>query len=203
MDNLNLNVIDYLLIAVFAFSILAGFGRGFVREMIALLTLIAAVIVAMVFASPMASTFTNMAGVQNAVNQASSTIGVNASQPVSYVALGISFGLLFAGTVLAGALIGFFVNMAFQTGILGVGNRILGALFGFARGFIFCMVIIFVVQLSPFGTATWWQQSQLVNSFQPAVTWLGNIVSPGLGNIKDRLNKTVDDVNSSIQNMTQ
>ena len=28
----NLNIIDYILLAIIAFSILAGFGRGFVRK---------------------------------------------------------------------------------------------------------------------------------------------------------------------------
>lgn len=203
MDTLNLNIIDYLLLAVFAFSILAGFGRGFVREMVSLLTIIAAFIVATMFANQVATSFTTSPGVQNAVSQATSAIGVNTAQPVSYIALGISFGVLFAGTIIIGALIGFFLNIAFQTGMLGIGNRILGAIFGFARGFIFCMVIIFVVQLTPFVASAWWQQSQLVASFQPAVGWLGKTVSPSLSNLRDRFGQTLQNVNSSLQNMTR
>ncbi|MFW8696320.1 CvpA family protein, partial [Mesorhizobium japonicum] len=81
---------------------------------------------------------------------------------VSYAALAISFGLLFAGTVIAGSIVGYVLNIAFQTGILGFGNRILGAGFGLCRGFIICLVIIFVVQLTPLGSEPWWHQSQIV-----------------------------------------
>jgi membrane protein required for colicin V production len=199
----NLNVIDYILLAIFAFSILVGFGRGFVREMVSLITVFAAFIVAIMFAGPIAASFTNSAGVQNAVSQATSVIGVSTAQPVSYVAIGISFGVLFAGTIVIGALIGFFLNIAFQAGMLGVGNRILGAVFGFVRGFIFNIVIVFVVQLTPFVAEAWWQHSQLVNSFQPAVVWLGGIVSPNLTNMKARFEQTIQNVNSSLQNMSK
>ena len=202
MDTLHLNFIDYILLAVFAFSILVGFGRGFVREVVSLATLIVSVVVAIAFANPVAMSFTSSPGVQSAVSQASSAIGVNTAQPVSYIAIGISFAVLFAGTITIGAIIGFFLNFAFQTGMLGVGNRILGAMFGFARGFILNMVIIFVFQLTPFVGAVWWQQSQLVNSFQPAVNWLGAAIAPGLTNLKDRFGKTLNDMNSTIQNIT-
>lgn len=195
----NLNWVDYIILAIFFFSILSGFGRGFVREVVSLVTLIAAFVIAILFSNALALAFTSSAPVQNAVTQASSAIGMNAAQPVSYLALGISFGVLFAGTVIVGSLIGYFLNVAFQTGILGIGNRILGAGFGFCRGFLINLVIIFVVQLTPFGSSPSWGQSQLVRSFQPAVVWLGGVVSPALSNLKAKFGQTLQDVNSSIQ----
>ena len=168
-----------------------------------MLSVVAALIVAIMFANPMATAFTSSAGVQQAVSQATSTLNVNTAQPVSYLAIGISFAVLFAGTMLLGALIGFFLNLAFSTGMLGVGNRLLGAVFGFGRGFIFVMVIIFVVQLTPMITSVWWQHSQMVVAFQPAVGWLANIVSPNLANIKSRLEQTVGNMNSTLQNITK
>lgn len=199
----NLNWVDYIILAVFFFSILAGFGKGLVRELVSLATLVAAFIVASMFANPLAAAFTSSPSVQSAVNQASSAIGMNAAQPVSYAALGVSFAVLFTATILAGSLLGYFLNIAFQTGILGFGNRILGAVFGFARGFLINLVLIFVVQLTPLSAQSWWQQSQLVGTFQPAVQWLGNIVSPSLANLKERFGSTIQDVGSSIQGMTQ
>jgi membrane protein required for colicin V production len=203
MDWQNLNIIDFILLAIFAFSILAGFGRGFVREVVSLLSVIAGLVVAIMFANPMASAFTNSAGVQQAVSQASTALNVNTAQPVSYLAIGICFAILFVGTMILGALFGFFLNIAFERGMLGVGNRILGAVFGFGRGFVFNMVIIFVVQLTPMVSSPWWQHSQLVVAFQPAVAWLGRIVSPNLANIKSRLEQSVGDVNSTLQNITR
>lgn len=198
-----MNWVDYIILAIFFFSILSGFGRGFVREVISLATWVAAVIVAIMFTNPLATYFTSSSTVQGVVSQASSAMGVSAAQPVSYVALALSFGALFGGTMLVGSLIGYFISAAFQFGALGIGNRVLGAMFGFGRGFILNMVLIFLVQLTPFSAQSWWQQSQMVASFQPSVQWLGNIVSPSLANLKDRFGKTVQDVSSQIQGMTQ
>lgn len=198
----NLNWVDYVILAIFLFSMLAGLSRGFVREMVSLITLVAAFVVAIMFSNTLAAAFTSSPSVQDVVGQASSAIGVNATQSVSYVAIAISFALLFAGTVLVGSIVGYFLGVAFQTGILGFGNRILGAGFGLVRGFIVNLVLIFLVQLTPLASQAFWQQSQLVSSFQPAVVWLGNIVSPSLANLKERFGKTIEEVGSQIQGVT-
>lgn len=195
----NMNWVDYIILAIFFFSMLAGFGRGFVKEVVSLITLIAAFFVASMFANPLAVAFTSSAPVQSAVSQASNAIGVSAAQPVSYLALGISFAVLFALTVIAGSIISYILNIAFQTGILGFGNRVLGGLFGLCRGFLVNLVIIFVIQLTPMGNHAYWHQSQLVTAFQPAVQWLGNVVSPALSGLKAKFGQTLQDVNSSIQ----
>ncbi len=198
----NFNWLDYIFLAVFLFSMLAGFGRGFVREVMSLLTLVAAFVIAAMFSNPLAVAFTSSPSVQSVVSQANSAIGVNTAQPVSYLALGLSFGLLFAGTVIAGAIITFFLNFAFQAGLLGMGNRILGAGFGLARGFIINLVVIFVLQLTPISAEAWWNQSSIVQSYQPAVVWLGGIVSPSLADLKSKMSQTLQNVNSSLQNMS-
>ncbi len=41
--------VDYVIILIFSLSILAGFGRGFIKEAISLITLIAAFVVAIMF----------------------------------------------------------------------------------------------------------------------------------------------------------
>lgn len=198
----NLNWVDYIILAIFFFSMLAGFGRGLVRELISLITLVAAFVIASMFANTFAQSLMNSSLVQGLMSQTSTATGINASQPVSYIAIGLSFAVIFGGVVLMGSLVGYFIGMAFQVGMLGIGNRLLGAVFGFVRGFIVNLVIIFVVQLSPLGGEPWWQQSHFVGAFQPAVQWLGNLVSPSLSQLKEKFGQTWQDVNSSIQNIT-
>jgi membrane protein required for colicin V production len=199
----NLNIIDYLLIAVLVFSMIRGLSRGLIKEVIGLLTFIAAFIIAIVFSTRLAGTFTNTAGVQGVLSQASSAIGVNTAQPVSYVAIGISFALLFGATVIIGSILGLILNVFFQYGVLGLGNRLLGSVFGFCKGFILCAVIAFVVQLTPFVTSPLWQHSQIVASLQTTVEWIGGVVSPSLVNLKSRFGQTIQNVNSSIHNMAK
>lgn len=189
-----MNWVDYVILAIFILSVLAGLFRGLFREIIALCTLIAAFVVATLFASPLATAFTTSDTVQNAVNQASSS---DAAQSVSYVAIGLSFGVLFIATMIVGAIIGLILNMIFQGTVLGIGNRLLGGIFGFFRGFLINLVLIFLVQLTSFSNDPVWTQSQLVAYFQPAVQWLGNTVSPSLANLKEKFDKSMQHDNST------
>lgn len=194
----NFNWVDYIWIAILLFSMLAGFGRGFVKEIVSLASIVAAFIIATMFAQQLAAHFTSTSAVQSVVTQSSSAIGMNTSQPVSYAAIGISFGLLFAGTMIAGAILGFFLNFAFSIGILGIGNRILGAAFGLVKGGILVLVIIFCVQLTSAGSSASWKKSQIVAQYQPAVAWLGRLVSPHLATLKEKAVQTLQEVNSQL-----
>lgn len=198
---LHFNWVDYTVLAIFLISILIGLSRGLAREIISLLTLIAAFVVAILFSNTLATVFTHSATVQNMVNQASSSVGENAVQSVSYLALGVSFIILFVGTIIVGAIIGFILNLALQTGIVGFGNRLLGGIFGFCRGFIMNLVLIFVIQLTGLSSQSWWHESYFVNLYQPVVQWLGNLVSPSLAHLKEKFGKTFENVNSELQTL--
>lgn len=195
----HLNWVDYVILAIFFFSTLTGLMRGLVKEIISLITLIAAFTIATLFSNALAAYFTGMPGIQDAVSKASNAIGPNAEQSISYLALGGSFALLFVATMLLGTIIGFILNAAFRSGVLGIGNRILGGVFGLVRGYIINLVLIFLVQLTPFSNEGSWHQSQLVVFYQPAVIWLGNIVSPSLANLKAKFDKTLESATSGAQ----
>ena len=154
----SLNWVDYVIFGIFFFSILAGLSRGLVKEVISLLTLIAAFIIAIMFSNTLAMKFTSSESVQQVTNQAATTMGGDATQMASYAALGISFTVLFVGTIIVGWLFGFFVNLAFKTGVLGIGNRFFGGIFGLGRGFLINLVLIFLVQLTPFSSQPFWQE---------------------------------------------
>lgn len=197
----NFNWVDYIFVGIFILSILAGFSRGLVKEVVSLAALIAAFAIAIMFSNNLAIYFTSSSAVQNVVSQSSNAIGMSTAQPVSYAALGFSFALLFVGTLIVGAIVSFFLNFAFQVGLLGLGNRLLGGVFGFGRGLIINLVLIFLVQLTPASSESWWQQSQLVGKFQPAVITLGNLVSPSLANLKSRFGNALSGVGTSIQDV--
>lgn len=201
-----LSGIDIVILGIFLYSIVMGFIRGFVGEIVSLATLVVAVIVALTFTQPLAHYFTSLSSVQGVVASTTSTIGVNTVSPVSYMAYAVSFFLIFAGTLLAGAIVKSVLNLVFQSSFLGLGNSLLGAIFGFARGFIYNLIIIFIIQLTPMSSQSWFQRSQFVYAFQPAIAWMGSIISPTLGNLKSRLGQAVDEVSanvgSSVQGMT-
>lgn len=202
----SLNWVDYVILAIFLISILAGFSRGLAKELISLITLVVAVVVASMFATTLAASWMSSPSVQNAVGDASNSIAVNSgavSQTVSYAAVGLSFAVIFAGTILAGAILGFFINLALNSGVLGIGNRLLGAFFGLGRGFLLNLVLIFVLQLTAVGKQPWWLESVCVQQYQPAVAWLGAVVSPHLEMLREKAVETVQNVSGQLQTDTQ
>jgi len=197
-----LNIVDILILVIIFLSIMIGFARGLISEVLSLATLIAAFAIAITFTNSLATFFTSTATVQGVVSQTSNAIGTSTAQPISYATLGLSFALLFVATLIVGSIIKMLLNLVFQRGILGFGNRILGAGFGFVRGLLLCLVIIFLVQLSPLANESWWLQSRYVPYFQSEVVWLGSVVSPALENLKSTFGSVVQDATGAVQNIS-
>lgn len=186
-----LNAVDISILAIIVISIIIGFGRGLVSEVLSLLTWIAAFAVSILFTGKLATYFTAM-----------SASGSGASEPATYVVTGISFAVLFIGTLIVGSVVKMLLNLIFSGGLLGFGNRLLGGLFGMVRGYLFVLVVIFLVQLSPVAKESWWQASQYVPKFQPQIIWLADHVSPTLSNLKETFATTVQDMSTAIKEMT-
>jgi membrane protein required for colicin V production len=188
MDSLaSMNVVDITILIIFLLSILIGLGRGFVSELLSLIVIIAAFVVAIVFTNSLANYFTSAAVMHNVMSETATTAASSGSattQPASYMIYAVSFAILFAATVIVGGVIKILLNMLVSARVLGIGNRILGAIFGFIRGYLFVLVLIFLVQLSPASSSQKWQESKYVPFFQPQVVWLANIVSPTLNTLK-------------------
>lgn len=198
-----LNIVDILILVIFFISIIIGLGRGLVSEILSLVTLIAAFVIAMMFTNSLAAYFTNTAVLGNAVSTTTAASGADTTQTISYMTLGVSFALLFVATIIVGGLVKMLLNAIFQTGILGFGNRLLGGIFGLIRGALFCLALIFLVQLSPVAKEPWWTQSQLVPRFQPAVVKLGDIVSPQLADLKETFTSKVNDLSNELKSSTE
>lgn len=202
IDIAGMNIVDVLILALILISIIIGFARGLISEVVSLATLIAAFAIAILFTNELATYFTSTATVQGVVSETSNAIGTSTAQPISYVSIGISFALLFFVTLIIGGIIKMLLNAMFATGILGFGNRVLGAGFGFLRGLLLTIAIIFMVQLSPLTAQAWWQQSKYVPLFQPQVVWLASVVSPALANLKEKFGNVVNDATGAVTNMT-
>ncbi len=180
------NWVDYILLGIFFISILGGLMRGGVREVMSLITWIAAFIIAGKFTKPLASAF---AGSEASVNG-----------DVSVFALGISFCALFFGTIIVGSLIGYFANRVVEGAGVSIFNRFLGGIFGFARGYLVNLLVVFIVQLTPTAQSKNWTDSVLANKFQPTAQWLGEKVQPGFESLKSKMGQTLEDITSGAQN---
>lgn len=166
---LNLNYVDYAILFILLLSIFAGLIRGFVKEVIALLTWVAAFILASLYSTPLAAAFTH--------------VPVDSSS-LSLLSVAISFVCIFVLVLLVGMLISYIISSMVELGGISFFNRLLGAVFGFARGFLVVLLLIFLVQLTAYAKEDLWVHSRLVNAFQPAVKWIEINVSPNFDTIK-------------------
>jgi membrane protein required for colicin V production len=107
--------VDYLIVLVLVVSAGVGFWRGFVKEALALLTLLVAIWLAWRFAALVEPKLTNWAADQE-------------------VRIWIARGVIFALALVLGALASWVARQLIRhTGLTGV-DRMLGGAFGFARG---------------------------------------------------------------------
>ncbi len=191
----NFNWLDYTFLTIFLMSILIGMRRGLLKEVISIVTWIAAFFIACAFSTKLAAVFSSSSGVvASTVSAAASKIGVDASGAVPTMMVGVSFVVLFVGTLIIGSVINSI--MASVTSVPGIGliNLGLGGLFGFMRGYMVILIIMFLVQMTSAAQAVSWSQSQFVQGFQPSVIWLGNIIQPGLQTLKIEVGETLENI---------
>ena len=137
-----LNQIDTVIIIVVAISSAFGLWRGLVKELLSLLSWIAALLVARVYGEPLAGVFVNMIE----------------SESIRYVT---AFVLLFVMVIMIGTLINHFVAKLFTVTGLKFLDRLLGVVFGLARGTVIVLVILFILNVFVSETE-WWQESTLI-----------------------------------------
>lgn len=179
----DLNYIDYIIIAIFLLSILAGLVRGFIREVIALATWVAAFVVASMYATPLAGALTHTSE--------------NAAQSLSLVSVAVSFICIFIVILLIGMLVSYILSSLVEMGGISFFNRLLGAIFGFARGFFVVLLLVFLVQLTSFAKSDQWVGSRLLNAFQPAVKWVQDTISPNFDNLRRIAQEQINQVKAT------
>lgn len=145
MDQLSsIAVLDWLIFAVIFLSTLLSLKRGFVKEVLSLITWVAAFLIAVKFTNQMQVLLIEQ--VQN--------------DQIRYIA---AFLTLFIASLCVGALISFLLGSLIQVTGLTSTDRILGMIFGFARGTMVIVAFISLLSLSPLITKTdFWSDSQLV-----------------------------------------
>ena len=137
-----LNQIDTAILIVIAISAAFGLWRGFVKEVLSLLSWIAALLVARVYSVPIAGLLVNMIE----------------SEAIRYVT---AFALLFVIVIMLGTLINHFMAKLLTITGLKFLDRLLGAVFGLARGTGIVLVILFILNVFVSETK-WWQESTLI-----------------------------------------
>ena len=155
---MSLAIVDWIILGVLVISTLMSIQRGFVKEALSLVTWIAAVIVARLFAG-----------------QFSVLLEAHIGTPS--LRMGASYLILFVGTLIVGGMVNFMVGEFVKfTGLTGT-DRFLGMFFGLARGAI--LVLIFVAglhYLAPVKEDGWYRESLFIPEIVNVVERLGPVL---------------------------
>ena len=134
--------VDNLILAVIAISSAFGVRRGFIKEIMSLLSWIAALLVSRVYSGSLASILENLID----------------NPSVRYV---FAFSVLFVTIIVLGTLINHLMSKLLVVTGLKTIDRLLGAVFGVVRGTVIVLVFLFVLNVFV-SESEWWQQSTLI-----------------------------------------
>lgn len=137
-----MSLIDILVILVLFASLIFGFFRGFVKELMSLVAWMSAFFVAYYFSSSVAI-----------------FLPFDAEFSIKYVT---GFVLIFTFVLIISSILIKFISAFVHKIGLGASNIILGGLFGILRGVIIVYFLIFVIEKTSFGEDLTWQQSNSI-----------------------------------------
>src|SRR5262245_37221354 len=113
----NFTLLDWLIVAILVSSVVSSWFKGFIREILGLITVLAGVLLAAWFYSWVGALFKDVVRTEN-------------------IALFFGFSLIFLVTLLAGFVITWLVTRFVKFAKLQWADRLLGAAFGFIRGWL-------------------------------------------------------------------
>ena len=145
-------MIDYIIIAIIAFSLIVSLFRGFVREVTSLASWTCAFIVASQFYPNLASFLTQIES--------------------EYIRNGAAIAILFVSTLIVGAVVNYVVGqLVDKTGLSGT-DRVLGACFGFLRGVLIVAALLFFADIfTNLNEQDMWKASKLIPHFAFIEQW--------------------------------
>lgn len=194
----NFTIADFIISGIFFLSILMGLSRGLFKEIISLVTVIVAFIVAIKFSTPLSNFLMNSQGASDVVATISKYFGVDSSGPLGLFTLGLSFLLIFAGVYCVGEALSYVSKVVQIIPGMAVVDHLLGGAVGFLKGGLFNIVLVLLVQLTPLAQNDAWTQSQLVPKIQPYAQAVANYIQPGLQMIKSNSGQAVQNMTNNV-----
>jgi membrane protein required for colicin V production len=150
---LQLNITDYIIMAVVFVSVLISLVRGFFKELISLIIWIVGFWVTIRFHDVCAAMFEPYIA-----NVSIRTI--------------ISFVGLFLMVLIFGAIFSYLLSFIIVKSGLGGFDRLLGMVFGCTRGVLLISVILLLISTTSFVQDDWWKKSILIPHLQITINWL-------------------------------
>lgn len=143
---------DFLILIIIGISVVISFVRGFIKEVISLISWILSAWIGFMLAGPLSS--------------------VVAFTKVESINTLVAFLIVFVGLVFLGALVNFLVGRVIRKTPFSVPDRMLGVGFGFLRGFLIVTLMVFFAGLTPMPNDDWWNKSFTITKLENVAEWL-------------------------------
>ncbi len=137
-----MNEFDVAIVVVTLLSCCFGLWRGLIKEVLSLLTWVAALLIARVYSQALSGLMDGMIDNSGA----------------RYV---VAFALIFVLVMMLGTFINFLMSRLLTISGLKLADRLLGGVFGIARGVLIILVILFISSVFV-SESERWQQSKLI-----------------------------------------
>ena len=149
--------VDYLIIGIIAISACISIVRGFIKEVLSLLSWILAIWVGVMFHPQMSTLLADYISTPS-------------------IRLFLAFFTLFTITLVLCAMVNHMITQLVEkTGLTGT-DRALGVIFGLLRGVAIVTVIVLAAGVTPMPHDAWWQQSLLMEHFENLALWLRDLL---------------------------
>ena len=149
--------VDYLIIGIIVVSAGISIVRGFMKEVLSLISWVLAFWVGLMFHSNLSTLLANYISTPS-------------------IRLFLAFFILFAVTLILGALINHLIcQVVEKTGLTGT-DRALGVVFGLLRGFAIITILVLAAGATPMPADTWWQNSLLLDHFVKLALWVRELL---------------------------
>lgn len=143
-----MNYFDIGILATVAIFASIGAWRGFVREVMALITWFLAILIAWIFAPDLAGSFSGM------------TTDPAMQQVLSFLAI-------FVAVFVVGAIVSLVLNrLVLKKQALQVPNILMGGVLGVVRGVVVTVIAFMLAGLTPLPGSDWWRGSRLAPHFE-------------------------------------
>ena len=132
-------------------SLIIGIFRGFVKELISLITWISAIVAATIFSDSLS--------------------GYMSFTDVKFIQTAFAFFLIFTGVVLSGAILNYIIGKWVKESPFTGADRVLGAGFGVIRGILVVAIVVLLAGLTSAPETPWWRSSYAVHQFEGIAVW--------------------------------
>ncbi len=160
---MTLTGLDLLIAGVVLISLLVGIFRGFIREVLSLVSWGVALWVGWRFFKP-ASVY-----LENTIS----------SEPVRQIA---AFAFLFIAALIVLTVASHFLSKLFKVSGIAFIDRLLGAVFGFGRGVLIMSIVLILGGATALPKESWWKDSALAPMLQPVTEFLLRIMPKNASN---------------------